>query len=619
MQDESLEVKHRLTRVPTPRHVVELYEEVCRLAEDDSPALALVQARKAIEALCQVVVAREQLDQQLREARAQRLDSVLPILMRHAFPSRLGPPLKTIQSFGNYGAHFQNRDDAISREQIAPCLLALEDVIDWFLADYLDADSAESAGLARSKSNVSPLGPAEGKSFSRPVVQRMAELRKKVDQLTEEQYQVLHDLRFRRRALISGCAGSGKTLIAAEKAIRLDAAGLRTLVLCHNPILARHLQSLVRSRSIDVSDFSTFVAKLLGEPRDTETVWTSAQEPLHEEIERAFSAVDGVAVRYDAVIVDEGQDFREEWWLVVEAVLEASGGECLYIFCDDNQALLPHRSSYPITERPISLSRNCRNAGNVFEIVRKFHRHAPLTSAFLRSEGVTKVTAFRSDSDMRTAVRKALRDAADHCALAQVSVLTNEPTAEGSQVRGLEFSTTRGMTWRDCVLEDLENARRRAITRYTKLQSGSSQSELANRFRIPAGIRLHDQVQLPSLSSEALPQSSDVVAIRTAAAKLSAFFEGAINKTVRFDSSNDGLRVVALSAEQHRETRPNLPSRLWLYSQPNWATNLPTPPPRQGPGSLGSRGAAAGDCTTLLHRCLQRTRVRRGGRFCTKY
>ena len=45
-----------------------------------------------------------------------------------------------------------------------------------------------------------------------------------------------------RRVRISGCAGSGETLVAAEKALRLARAGVTTLFLCHNPLLAEHVR-----------------------------------------------------------------------------------------------------------------------------------------------------------------------------------------------------------------------------------------------------------------------------------------------------------------------------------------------------------------------------------------
>ena len=53
-------------------------------------------------------------------------------------------------------------------------------------------------------------------------------------------------LRRNRRAAISGCVGSGKTLLAVEKARRLGREGFRTLLVCLSEPPAAHLRECVR-------------------------------------------------------------------------------------------------------------------------------------------------------------------------------------------------------------------------------------------------------------------------------------------------------------------------------------------------------------------------------------
>ena len=59
-----------------------------------------------------------------------------------------------------------------------------------------------------------------------------------VVKLTAEQFSLLTTLRSIRRASIVGGAGTGKTMIAAEKARRLAREGFRTLLVCFNSPLA---------------------------------------------------------------------------------------------------------------------------------------------------------------------------------------------------------------------------------------------------------------------------------------------------------------------------------------------------------------------------------------------
>ena len=68
-----------------------------------------------------------------------------------------------------------------------------------------------------------------------------AEERRK--QLTEEQFALLYDLQDNLKMLVPGCAGSGKTMIAAKKAQLLAQQGLRVLLTCYNENLASWLKS----------------------------------------------------------------------------------------------------------------------------------------------------------------------------------------------------------------------------------------------------------------------------------------------------------------------------------------------------------------------------------------
>jgi hypothetical protein len=63
-------------------------------------------------------------------------------------------------------------------------------------------------------------------SFSSTLRSHFSLTDRTIETLTEEQCKIITFLRSHRKVAISGCAGSGKTLVAAEKAIRLDRAGL---------------------------------------------------------------------------------------------------------------------------------------------------------------------------------------------------------------------------------------------------------------------------------------------------------------------------------------------------------------------------------------------------------
>lgn len=75
-------------------------------------------------------------------------------------------------------------------------------------------------------------------------------------ELTRRQMAVLDLLSRHRHVVISGGAGTGKTLIAREKAERLAAEGMRTLLVCYNRPLADHIRE--QTTGIELLDVASF-------------------------------------------------------------------------------------------------------------------------------------------------------------------------------------------------------------------------------------------------------------------------------------------------------------------------------------------------------------------------
>ena len=67
-------------------------------------------------------------------------------------------------------------------------------------------------------------------------------------------------------------------------------------------------------------------------------------------------------VKYDALVIDEAQDFSLGWWYaLMESLLRTETGP-VYAFMDPNQSLRGEVQSPPLTfETTFRLSTNCRN------------------------------------------------------------------------------------------------------------------------------------------------------------------------------------------------------------------------------------------------------------------
>jgi hypothetical protein len=150
--------------------------------------------------------------------------------------------------------------------------------------------------------------------------------------LTEQQYLILDALNRQRRAAICGCAGSGKTMLAVEKATRLARQGFHVLLTCFNKHLAADLRARLKpSPNLDIVNFHALCydlarrADVLPVKRDDDTFF-NRQLP-----EALMDAADALDIHYDAIVVDEGQDFREDWWIPLQTLLRDPDHGILYI------------------------------------------------------------------------------------------------------------------------------------------------------------------------------------------------------------------------------------------------------------------------------------------------
>jgi hypothetical protein len=204
--------------------------------------------------------------------------------------------------------------------------------------------------------------------------------------LVENQYRVMDLLRRHRRVVIAGCAGSGKTLLAMEKARRLANEGFDVLLTCYNRRLAAWIRAAleadpgVASGRITVRHFHELADVLcrdaglaLDVPDDADARNAYFRETLPDALFEAIATND-VSVRFDAIVVDEGQDFADAWWITLTALLRDPDDGVFYVFHDEGQRLYQDHSSFPFDTLPIELTNNLRNTRLIHrEAVRYLH------------------------------------------------------------------------------------------------------------------------------------------------------------------------------------------------------------------------------------------------------
>ena len=193
-----------------------------------------------------------------------------------------------------------------------------------------------------------------------------ADLKKIVfHRLLREQAGILNFLDEQKTAVINGAAGTGKTMIAAEKALRHAFAGEKVLFLCYNSLLKEYLEENYTHDNIDYYTISGLACKMCSTPEADYGKMKTKLEDYY--LSEQFP--------YKHIIVDEGQDFGMDD--IEEADILQSLKDIIvdntkldgtfYIFYDKLQLIQSKSVPKYIEDADckLTLYRNCRNTENI--------------------------------------------------------------------------------------------------------------------------------------------------------------------------------------------------------------------------------------------------------------
>ena len=183
--------------------------------------------------------------------------------------------------------------------------------------------------------------------------------------MLEEQAGILNFLSEQKTAVINGAAGTGKTMIAVEKAQRHASAEEKVLFLCYNVQLKNYLSENYPHDNIDYYTISGLACKLC-------VTATPNYEKLKSVLEDMY-VFDSFP--YMHVVIDEGQDFGteavEETGLIEimkSIIIDIKPDNAsFYIFYDKLQLVQARTIPQYISDADckLTLYRNCRNTENI--------------------------------------------------------------------------------------------------------------------------------------------------------------------------------------------------------------------------------------------------------------
>lgn len=204
----------------------------------------------------------------------------------------------------------------------------------------------------------------------------VADDRAMIENLTRQQFATLRGLFDLRRVAVIGPAGSGKTLLAMWRIKALIDEGKKAIYVCYNRSLADFLRHLNPDHAEFIWNVDRLFARACPEasaPADKDKMDRFFREDLPGWVADKASALN----KYDAIVVDEGQDFSDYQVLVLHDLL-ADDGSWVF-FADWRQDLYKQGSGTPIGAEVIfTLHHNCRNTTRINDTTNRFvHKAIP--------------------------------------------------------------------------------------------------------------------------------------------------------------------------------------------------------------------------------------------------
>lgn len=193
--------------------------------------------------------------------------------------------------------------------------------------------------------------------------------------LTRQQLQVLRGFDGNPRAVVEGVAGSGKTLLAMQRARSFAAKHEAVLFTCFNAELAKWIREEMAGElsenggKITVQNFHRLASDLCKaadvdfkvNQQDAARWWDEKAPDLLAE-----AALDlyGGSPPFGAMVVDEAQDFSPSWWDALEYLSDRKGS--VWAFLDKAQSLRRDPVDPPLEGAfRVSLDVNCRNTRRI--------------------------------------------------------------------------------------------------------------------------------------------------------------------------------------------------------------------------------------------------------------
>lgn len=167
------------------------------------------------------------------------------------------------------------------------------------------------------------------------------------------------------QALVVGSAGTGKTYMAVMKVKEFCNQYPNVLYVCFNRLNAQKVAADLYASGFHAvsTTFHQLMLNIIGQQRFQSLIDESS------ELEGVLDIVTAESTQhFDAIVVDEAQDFSVEWAFVLRHLLKDENNSPLYVFYDEDQNIFQRNfgEAFLIPYPPFVLRRVLRNTNSIW-------------------------------------------------------------------------------------------------------------------------------------------------------------------------------------------------------------------------------------------------------------
>ncbi|HCK78843.1 MAG TPA: nuclease [Actinobacteria bacterium] len=203
-----------------------------------------------------------------------------------------------------------------------------------------------------------------------------------VDRVTMEQAKILNAYRGNPRIEVIGGPGSGKSWLALQMTKDLAKDGKSVALLCYSKGLVTWFQRQIKAwpeqmaRRVDARTYHALGVSWglqIPEGAGSDQVWWESEAPgLMLPLAQGL----GDEQKFDAVLVDEAQDFADSWWPpLINALRDSDRGQ-FHIFGDQRQGVFGRSGRPDLSFATMHLTSNVRNTKQIAKVLKPFREDA---------------------------------------------------------------------------------------------------------------------------------------------------------------------------------------------------------------------------------------------------